>query len=475
MGHRVEDALAELVRGKPIVVVDDDTGGDLVCAAEFVTPALVAFLVRYTSGYLCVALTECDADRLGLPPLVSGDPHGVSVDARHGTGTGISARDRAHTARLLADPSTVAGDLARPGHVVPLRARAGGVLECTGRAEAAVDLVRLAGLRPASLLGAIVGEHDPAEMARPAELAEFAARYDLCMITIEELVAFLRPRHIERVAEKRVRLCDKWFRSVRYRDADGLEHVALVLGKVDGEGALVRMHRECLDGDVFGSLDCECGIRLRESLAEIACHGRGILVYLREGAADGAVVTAGILAEQGVESVRLGGTDFDAALRAHGVAADECRPGDDVARQGVTGTVVHGDARGRELGFPTANLILDAGGAPFGDGVYGGLARVLEDCDENAENAENAWYVAAISVGTNPTFRGREQRFEVHLLDFDGDLYGHRLQVVPFALLRPTLAFESPTALVAQIEGDLRALRTMATGWDQHLLQLNRV
>ena len=470
MGHRVEDALAELVRGKPIVVVDGDTGGDLVCAAESVTSALVAFLVRHTSGYLCVALAERDADRLGLPALRSGHPHAVSVDARHGTGTGISACDRAYTARLLADPSTVADDLSRPGHVVPLRARAGGVLERAGRAEAAVDLMMLAGLRPAAILGAVVGEHDPAEMARADELTEFAARHDLCVLSIEELVMLLRRRRIERIAETRVRLRDERFRSIRYRDAEGLEHVALVLGKVDStRDVLIRVHSECLEGDVFGSLDCECGIRLRESLAEIAGQGCGILVYLREGAADGAAVTAGILREQGVESVRLGGADSGDDLRAHGVAVDKCRPGDDVARQGVTGTVVHGDARGRELGFPTANLILDAGGAPLSDGVYGGLARVLGGRDENA------WYLAAISVGTNPTFRGREQRFEVHLLDFDGDLYGRRLEVVPLALLRPTLAFGSPAALVAQIEGDLRALRTIATGWDQHHLQLNRV
>lgn len=178
MGHRVKAALAELVCGKPIVVVDADTGGDLVCAAESVTPALVAFSVRHTSGYLCVALTEGDADRLGLPPMVSGEPHAVTVDARRGIGTGISARDRARTTRLLADPSTVAEDLSRPGHVVPLRARTGGVLECAGRAEVAVDLVTLAGMRPAALLGAIVSEHDPAGMARSAELAEFAARYE---------------------------------------------------------------------------------------------------------------------------------------------------------------------------------------------------------------------------------------------------------------------------------------------------------
>ena len=347
MGQLVESALADLAQGKPIVVVTGDAGGDLVSAAQFSTPALVAFLVRHTSGYLFVALTESNADRLGLPPMVSGEPHAVTVDARHATGTGISARDRARTARLIADPSTAAGDLSRPGHVVPLRARTGGVLQCAGRAEAAVDLVRLAGLRPAALLGAIVGEHDPVEMAGPLELAEFAARYDLCTIGIGELVRFLRSRSIERIADKAVRLGDKLFRSARYRDTDGLDHIALILGHVDrAKDVFLAVHPECLDGDVFGSPDCDCGVVLRESIAEIAGQERGILVYIREGVADGAAVTAGILREQGVESVRLLDADSADGLRAHGVAVTACGRGHEVPRQVVTGAVVDGDTSG---------------------------------------------------------------------------------------------------------------------------------
>lgn len=357
MRTQLDAALADLAKGKPIVVAGQ-TGGDLVCAAEFSTPALVAFLVRRTSGYLCVALTESDADRLALPPIVSGEPHAVSVDARHTKGTGISAQDRARTARLLASPCTVAADLSRPGHVVPMRARTGGMLQRAGRTEAAVDLVRLAGLRPAALLGAVVSEHNPVEMAGPDELAEFAARYGLCVIDLEELMRFLRSRCIERVADKMVRLGDGLFRSTRYRDADGLDHLALTLGHIDGEkDVLVGVHAECLDGDVFGSLDCDCRARLRESIVEIIDHQRGILVYVREGVADSAAVTAGMLREQGVRSVRLLGADFSDALRAHGVAVTASVPEHQMSRLDATGAAAEGDTVdcGRRLwssGYP---------------------------------------------------------------------------------------------------------------------------
>jgi 3,4-dihydroxy 2-butanone 4-phosphate synthase/GTP cyclohydrolase II len=300
--RRVKGALAALARGRPVVVVDRDGGGDLMYAAELLTPERVAFAVRHTSGYLCVALVESDADRLGLPPLVPGQPHAVAVDARQGTGTGISAHDRARTARRLADPSTVASDLSRPGHIVPLRAQAGGSLVLAGRAEAATDLARLAGLRPAVLLGAIVSENEPARMAHMEELAQFAAHHSLCVIGIEELVKFQRSRCIERMGESRVLLRGKQFRCVRYRDADGLQHLALAHGDVGGAmDVLVRVHSECLPGDVFET--CGCGARLRESVAAISSQGRGLLLYLREGVKDSAEVVAGILDQHGVESL----------------------------------------------------------------------------------------------------------------------------------------------------------------------------
>ncbi|MGQ4597958.1 3,4-dihydroxy-2-butanone-4-phosphate synthase [Nocardia sp. R6R-6] len=320
MSDRVKDALCALIAGKPIVIADG-TGGDLMCAAESVTPALVSFLVRYTSGYLCVALPESDADRLGLPPMVSGEPYAVTVDARQGTGTGISARDRACTARRLADPSTVASDLSRPGHVVPVRAKPGGVLDSAGRAEAATDLARLAGLRPAALLGAIVSETAPATMAQAAELAEFGARHGLCVLRIQDLVRFQRRQSVQRVDEISIWLRDKQFRCLRYRDFDGREHIALVLDDIeDGIEVLVRVHAECLTGDVFGSCECECNARLRESIVAICTRGRGVLVYVREGTKDSAAVTAAILGDHGVESTARPMADFDDPHPAHAVA-----------------------------------------------------------------------------------------------------------------------------------------------------------
>ncbi len=290
----VERAITDIKAGRPVVVVDDEdreNEGDLIFAAELATPELVAFMVRYTSGYICVPITEAEADRLDLPPMfrVNQDRRGtaytVTVDAREGVSTGISANDRAHTIRLLADPNATAADFARPGHVVPLRARDGGVLRRPGHTEAAVDLAVLAGLNSAGALCEIVSERDPAGMARVEELRLFADGHDLAMISIADLITFRRrsEKLVERVASARVPLRYGEFTAVGYRSSyDQREHVAFVFGEVgDGEDVLVRVHSECLTGDVFGSLRCDCGPQLNAALAAVAREGRGVVLYIR--------------------------------------------------------------------------------------------------------------------------------------------------------------------------------------------------
>jgi 3,4-dihydroxy 2-butanone 4-phosphate synthase / GTP cyclohydrolase II len=276
----VERAVADVKAGRPVIVIDDEdreNEGDLIIAAELATPELLAFMVRYTSGYICVPITETEADRLDLPPMfrVNQDRRGtaytVTVDAREGVTTGISATDRAHTIRLLADRTATAADFSRPGHVVPLRAKDGGVLRRPGHTEAAVDLAVLAGLAPAGVLCEIVSERDPAGMARVGELRAFADEHDLALISIADLIAYRRKSEklVERAAEARVPLRYGEFTAVGYSSSyDRREHVAFVFGDIgDGEDVLVRVHSECLTGDVFGSLRCDCGPQPDAALA----------------------------------------------------------------------------------------------------------------------------------------------------------------------------------------------------------------
>ncbi len=287
-------AIDDLAAGRAVLVIDDEdreNEGDLIFAAQLATPELVAFMVRYTSGYICVPITEGDADRLDLPPMfrVNQDRRGtaytVTVDAREGITTGISASDRAHTIRLLADPATTSADLSRPGHIVPLRARDGGVLRRPGHTEAAVDLARLAGLAPAGVLCEVVSEKDPSGMARADELRTFADEHGLALISIADLIAYRRrsEKLVERVATARVPLRYGEFNAVGYSSSyDNREHVAFVFGEIgDGEDVLVRVHSECLTGDVFGSLRCDCGPQLDAALAAVAREGRGVVLYVR--------------------------------------------------------------------------------------------------------------------------------------------------------------------------------------------------
>jgi 3,4-dihydroxy 2-butanone 4-phosphate synthase / GTP cyclohydrolase II len=288
----IEQALQEIADGGMVVVVDDEdreNEGDLVMAAVHATPADLAFMVRHTSGVVCVALPGERCDALDLPQMVAANTEvhrtafTVTVDVAAGTTTGISAADRAATIRALADDRVTAEAFLRPGHVFPLRARDGGVLKRAGHTEAAVDLARLAGLPPAGVLCEVV--NDDGTMARRPDLVRFAAEHGLLIITIADLVAHRRrtDRLVERIGEARVPTPWGEFRCVCYRSLiDGTEHVAFVLGDVSASGdLLVRVHSECLTGDIFRSLRCDCGPQLEAAMARVAAEGRGAVVYLR--------------------------------------------------------------------------------------------------------------------------------------------------------------------------------------------------
>ncbi len=288
----IERAVAELRSGRPVVVVDDvdrENEGDLVLAGVHATPEWLAFIIRHSSGVVCVPMEAAELDRLALPPMTGlnedrkGTAFTVSVDVREGISSGISAADRARTIVALADPSTRPSDLSRPGHVFPLRAAAGGVLQRAGHTEAAVDLVRLAGLRPVGVIGELVA--DDGSMARLPELQVFAARHGLSLVSVRQLIDYRRrtERLVERVADTRLPTAHGTFRAIGYRDSvDGIEHIALVVGDVtDGHGILVRVHSECLTGDVFSSRRCDCGQQLGAALDAVTARGRGVVVYLR--------------------------------------------------------------------------------------------------------------------------------------------------------------------------------------------------
>lgn len=288
----IDEALEVIAAGGMIVVVDDEdreNEGDLVMAADAATPEQLAFIVKHSSGVVCVPMLGEDLDRLDIPMMVSRneDPKGtaytVTVDAAEGTSTGISASDRARTCQVLADADSVAADVNRPGHVFPLRYAPGGVLQRPGHTEASVDLARLAGRRPAGVICEVVNEDG--SMARVPDLEAFCATHDLKMITIADLIAYRREREslVERVAEAKLPTPYGPWRMIGYRSgADGTESVALLYGEPEGQpDVLVRMHSECLTGDVFRSLRCDCGPQLDLAMARIADEGQGVIVYLR--------------------------------------------------------------------------------------------------------------------------------------------------------------------------------------------------
>ena len=289
---KIEQAIAAIARGELVVVADDvsrENEGDLILAAEKATPESIAFMVRHTSGVICVSLPAERLAQLDLPLMVSENNEShrtaftVTVDLKHGTSTGISAADRAATIRALVDPSALPESFARPGHIFPLRSAPGGVLKRRGHTEAALDLAVLAGLKPGGVLCEIV--NDDGTMARGPQLETFAERHGLHSITIADLAAYRRrtERLVEHTAEARMPTRHGVFSAHIYRSRfDQIEHIALVKGDVRGrENVLVRVHSECFTGDILGSLRCDCGDQLEMALSRIEEEGSGVIVYLR--------------------------------------------------------------------------------------------------------------------------------------------------------------------------------------------------
>jgi len=380
----IPEAIAAIREGKSIVVIDDEdreNEGDLIYAASKATPELAAFMIRYTSGYICVGMSGELLDRLSLPPMTAvnedrkGTAYAVSVDAKDVAGTGISAVDRAHTIRVLADSATEPYELTRPGHVMPLRAVKGGVLRRPGHTEASVDLTTLAGLTGAGALCELV--NDDGTMMRAPRCREFADEHGLLLISIADLIRYRRQyeSQVTKVADVALPTMHGDFRAVGYRSKiDGTEHVALTYGEIgNGEDVLVRVHSECLTGDIFGSLRCDCGPQLHAAMSRVVREGRGVVLYVKGHEGRG----IGLLEKMRAYELQERGLDTVDANLSLGLPAD--------ARDYGTGAQILSDLGIKSMRLLTNNPTKRAGLEGYGLTIIDRVPLVVEDNIHNAE------------------------------------------------------------------------------------------
>jgi len=400
----IEEAIEDIRAGKFVVVVDApdrENEGDLTIAAEHITPAAINFMATHARGLICLCLTEERCDELGLRPMTYNNQtpfetaFTVAIEAREGVTTGISAADRAHTIRVAIDPSKGPDDLVQPGHIFPLRARPGGVLQRTGQTEASVDLARLAGLNPAGVVCEIANEDG--SMARVPDLVPYCEQHGLKMITVSDLIEYRR-RHeklVERMTSVRLPTAYGEFTAVAFRETlTGKHHVALVKGEVEGrENVLVRVHSECLTGDVFHSLRCDCGEQLEQALARIGDEERGVLLYMaQEGRGIGLLnkLKAYELQENGLDTVEA---NLELGFPADG------------REYGIGSQILH------DLGLTTIRILTNNPKKITGIEAFG--LKVVEQVPiEVAPNAENRRYLETKRAKLGHRLHHQDLRYE---------------------------------------------------------------
>jgi len=400
----IEEAIEDIRAGKFVVVVDApdrENEGDLTIAAEHITPAAINFMATHARGLICLCLTEERCDELGLRPMTYNNQtpfetaFTVAIEAREGVTTGISAADRAHTIKVAIDPTKGADDLVQPGHIFPLRARPGGVLQRTGQTEASVDLARLAGLNPAGVVCEIANEDG--SMARVPDLVPYCEQHGLKMITVSDLIEYRR-RHeklVERMTSVRLPTAYGEFTAVAFRETlTGKHHVALVKGEVEGhENVLVRVHSECLTGDVFHSLRCDCGEQLEQALARIGDEESGVLLYMaQEGRGIGLLnkLKAYELQESGLDTVEA---NLELGFPADG------------REYGIGSQILH------DLGLTTIRILTNNPKKITGIEAFG--LKVVEQVPiEVAPNAENRGYLEAKRAKLGHRLHHQDLRYE---------------------------------------------------------------